>query len=261
MQEWENSMYKFRDTTAFEEYESWLPSSAMIYGNRIFEEEIEGYQTLFVEGREMLSFEMETEKLTIGEYVLTQRLPARILTVHYKLEDRDPEKFQKKFNTLMRFLFQTSDVDIQFNDQRELHYFGRFESSETVAGNTNSIVSSFAIKCVDPRKYTKQYTIQKDVKTYLPYGAVPESITFIATKDKNVRITNGRETIVIINSMIKVGDKVELLVKEGIALVNGENKSRILDITSDYSNFVIYQNDTIYCDNGTPEIKYRGVWL
>lgn len=261
MEEWKNPMYKFRDTTRNSDYESWLPSSAMIYDNRYFEHEIEGYQTLYVEGREMLSVEMDTEKMTVGEYVLTQRLPARTLTVFYKLEDRNPESLQEKFNQLMCLLYRSEDVLISFKDQKELFYFGRYESTASVDGKSNSIVSSFTIKCADPRKYTKEFSISKFVKTALPYGTVPISISFEATQDKNVRITNGRETISITNSMIKTGDKVELLIKDGKILVNGENKTRILDLTSDFKNFVIHQNDEIKCDNGVPIIKYRGVWL
>ncbi len=261
MQEWKNPMYRFRDTEPIYDFESWLPSSAMIYDNRVFEEEIEGYQTLYVEGREMLSVELETEKMAVGEFVLTQRLPARILTVHYKLEDRNPELFQWKFNQLMKLLYRTNDVKIQFNDQRNLTYFGRYESAGSVDGKSNSIISSFTIKCADPRKYTREFSITREVKSDLPYGAIPDSITFEATQDKNVRITNGRETISITNSLISVGDKVELLVKQGKVLVNGENKTRILDLTSDFKNFVIQKNDVIQCDNGIPEIRYRGVWL
>lgn len=261
MQEWKNSMYQFRDTTNNFDYESWLPSSAMIYDNLYFEQEIEGYQTLYVEGREMLSIEMDTEKMTVGEYVLTQRLPARILTVFYKLEDQNPESLQEKFNQLMCLLYRSQDVPISFKDQKELTYFGRYESASSVDGKLNSIISSYTIKCADPRKYTKEFSINKYVKTALPYGAVPTSISLEATQDKNVRITNGRETISITNSMIKAGDKVELLIKDGKILVNGENKTRILDLTSDFKNFVIHQNDEIKCDNGVPIIKYRGVWL
>lgn len=252
-------MYHFRDTIAFSEYESWIPSSAMIYDNCLFEQEIDGYQTLYVEGREMLSLEFETEKMTVGEFVLTQRLPARTLTVHYKLEDRNPESFQQKFNQLMKRLYRTEDVSIQFNDQRDLTYFGRYESAESVDGKSNSIISSFTIKCADPRKYTREFSITREVKSDLPYGAIPDSITFEATQDKNVRITNGRETISITNSAIKTGDKVEILIKQGKILVNGENKTRILDLTSDFKNFIIKQNDIVKCDNGIPAIKYRGV--
>lgn len=254
-------MYHFRDTIAFSEYESWIPSSAMIYDNCLFEQEIDGYQTLYVEGREMLSVELESEKMTVGEYVLTQRLPARTLTVYYKLEDRNPETFQNKFNQLMKLLYRTNDVKISFNDQKELSYLGRYDSSDKVAGNSSSIVSSFDIKCSDPRKYTKEFVIESAVKSKLPYGAIPDSITFEATQDKNVRITNGRETISITNSAIKTGDKVEILIKQGKILVNGENKTRILDLTSDFKNFIIKQNDIVKCDNGIPEIRYRGVWL
>lgn len=261
MEEWNNPSYRFRDTTANDEFESWLPSSTMIYDGRIFEQEIEGYQTLYVEGREMLSVEMESEKMTVGEYVLTQRLPARTLTVYYKLEDQNPEAFQNKFNQLMKLLYRTADVIISFNDQRELSYFGRYESGDKVSGNSNSIISSFSVKCSDPRKYTKEFVIESLVKTPLPYGTIPDSIVFEAIKDKNVRITNGRETISITNSVIKTGDKVEILIKQGMVLVNGENKTRILDLTSDFKNFILKENDTIKCDNGIPKIKYRGVWL
>lgn len=254
-------MYRFRDTQPTYDFDLWLPSSAMIYDNWIFEEEIEGYQTLYVEGREMLSVELETEKLNVGEYILTQRLPARVLTVHYKLEDRNPESFQAKFNQLMKRLYRSEDVPIQFRDQKDLIYFGRYESSESVDGKSNSVISSFSIKCVDPRKYTREFTINKYVKSSLPYGTIPTSISFVATQDKNVRIKNGRETISITNSAIKAGDKVELLIKQGKVLVNGENKTRMLDLTSDFKNFIIYENDVIECDNGIPEIKYRGVWL
>lgn len=261
MEEWNNPMYHFRDTKKNSIYNSWIPTSAMIYDGRIFEQEIEGYQTLYVEGREMLSVELESEKMTVGEYVLTQRLPARTLTVYYKLEDRNPETFQNKFNQLMKLLYRTNDVKISFNDQKELSYLGRYDSSDKVSGNSSSIVSSFDIKCSDPRKYTKEFVIESAVKSKLPYGAIPDSITFEATQDKNVRITNGRETISITNSAIKTGDKVEILIKQGKILVNGENKTRILDLTSDFKNFIIKQNDIIKCDNGIPAIKYRGVWL
>ncbi|MDT2771932.1 phage tail protein, partial [Enterococcus pseudoavium] len=67
----------------------------------------------------------------------------------------------------------------------------------------------------DPRKYTREFSITREVKSDLPYGAIPTSIIFEATQDKNVSITNGRETISITNSAIKTGDKVEILIKQG----------------------------------------------
>ncbi|WP_256278139.1 hypothetical protein [Enterococcus sp. HMSC064A12] len=37
MEEWENPMYQFRDTTKRPAYKSWIPTSAMIYGGTMIE--------------------------------------------------------------------------------------------------------------------------------------------------------------------------------------------------------------------------------
>ncbi|MDT2669156.1 distal tail protein Dit [Enterococcus dongliensis] len=261
MEEWNNPSYRFRDTTENDEFEIWLPTSAMIYDGRIFEQEIEGYQTLYVEGREMISLEFETEKKNIGVHISNQRLPERTLTVHYKLSEHNPTEFQRSFKKLMRLLYNESDVQICFNDELDTYYYGRYSAAETVAGNVHSVVSSFTITCADPRKYSKTFETDGQVFSNLPYDVAPISISFTATKDKNVKVTNGRQTISITNSALKKGDKVEMLIREGKILVNGENKTRILDLTSPFKNFAIKTGDVVKSDNGTPLLKYRAVWL
>jgi hypothetical protein len=122
-------------------------------------------------------------------------------------------------------------------------------------------VSSFTITCADPRKYSRQFETNGEIYEYLPYDAVPDSISFTATKDNSVKVTNGRQTISISNAALKKGDRVELLISEGKILVNGENKTRILDLASPFKNFTIKTGDIVKSDNGTPLVRYRGVWL
>ena len=92
----ENRMYPFIDTLKNERYiPEYIPTSAMYYDGILFEGVIEGYQTLSVTGREMLSVGIESESIQIGSIITNQTLPSRTLTVKYKLEDKDPEQLQK----------------------------------------------------------------------------------------------------------------------------------------------------------------------
>lgn len=254
-------MYGFRDTVRNNDYKKWIPTSALIYDNVMFEEIIEGYQTLYVEGREMISLDFETEKKNVGIYISSQRLPERSLTVHYQLIEQNPVEFQRSFKKLMRLLYRENDVEIHFNDELDTYYYGYYSAAETVAGNVHSVVSSFTITCADPRKYSKIFETNEQIFEYLPYEITPVSINFTAVKDNSVKVTNGRQTISITNAALKKGNKIEMLISEGKILVNGENKTRILDLTSPFKNFTITTGDVVKSDNGTPLVRYRAVWL
>ena len=52
-------MYEYKELTN-RESSAWLPSVAMLFNNILLEDEINGYQTLNVEGRETLGYDMET---------------------------------------------------------------------------------------------------------------------------------------------------------------------------------------------------------
>ena len=130
-----------------------------------------------------------------------------------------------------------------------------------IPGNTDSVVSSYTITCPDPRKYSRQFETNGEIFEYIPYDSVPDSISFTASKDNSVKVTNGRQIISISNAALKKGDRVEMLIREGKILINGENKTRVLDLTSPFKSFTVRTGEVIKSDNGTPLIKYRGVWL
>ena len=150
-------MYKFRDTTKQEHYRNlpFIPTSAMNYDGIWLEELIEGYQTLTVEGREMYSLSFESKEMQVGGVITNVKYPPRELTIKYKLEDNDPRVLQEKFDTLKAFLIRQEDVPIIFNDNLEYTFYGRFQTADNVAGDTNSIISSFTVLCSDPFKHGK----------------------------------------------------------------------------------------------------------
>lgn len=255
----ENKMYPFIDTMKNESYiPEYIPTSAMYYDNILLENVIEGYQTLSVEGREMLSVGIESESIQVGSIITNQTLPSRTLTIKYKLEDRDPENLQKKFDLLMWYLYKKKDVAIQFNDELDYTYYGRFESAKSVSGDTNRIVSSFDIYCADPRKYSRQYKSNGIIATYIPYEIVPDVIRVKLSAPTNVKVTNGLFSMSITNANIGVGDVVEFRNKEGTVYVNGVDKTNILNwADGQLEDFYIKQGDTVKTNNGTIEIFYR----
>lgn len=111
-------MYSFKDTTInLNSSKRFLPTSAMMYDGMYLEDLIEGYQTLTIEGREMLSVEVEQQEIQIGSIITNQKIPSRTLKITYKLEDRDPEKLQFKFKELLNYLYRNEDVEIRFHDE------------------------------------------------------------------------------------------------------------------------------------------------
>lgn len=259
----ENRMYPFMDTQKNERYiPEYIPTSAMYYDGILFEKVIEGYQTLSVEGREMISVGIESESIQVGSIVTNQTLPSRTLTVKYKLEDNDPEKLQKKFDLLMWYLFKTKDVPIQFNDELDYTYYGRFSSANTVVGDTNRIVSSFDIYCADPRKYSKQYKSDGKIATYIPYTIVPDIVKVKLSAPTSVKVTNGSLSMSITGASIVAGDVVEFRNKEGSVYVNGVDKTNILDWAGgQLEDFYIKKGDVVKTNNGSIEVFYRVVAL
>ena len=259
----ENRMYPFMDTQKNERYiPEYIPTSAMYYDGILFEKVIEGYQTLSVEGRELISVGIESESIQVGSIITNQTLPSRTLTVKYKLEDNDAEKLQKKFDLLMWYLYKTKDVPIQFNDELDYTYHGRFSSANTVAGDTNRIVSSFDIYCADPRKYSKQYKSNGEIAAYIPYTIVPDVVRVKLSAPTSVKVTNGSLSMSITGASIVAGDVVEFRNKEGSVYVNGVDKTNILDWAGgQLEDFYIKKGDVVKTNNGSIEVFYRVVAL
>lgn len=258
-----NNMYPFMDTQKNERYiPEYIPTSAMYYDGVLLEGVIDGYQTLSVTGREMLSVNIESESIQLGSLVTNQSLPSRTLTVKYKLVDKDPEKLQKKFDKLMHYLIRYEDVPIQFNDELDFTYYGRYSASEVPPGDTNSIVSSFDIYCADPRKYTKQYKSDGKISTYIPYTIVPDIVRVKLSVPTSVKVTNGSLSMSITGASIVAGDVIEFRNKEGSVYVNGVDKTNILDWAGgQLEDFYIKKGDVVKTNNGSLEVLYRVVAL
>ncbi|MDT2895965.1 distal tail protein Dit [Lactococcus lactis] len=249
-------MYKFRDTTKQNHYRNlpFIPTSAMSYDGTWLEELVEGYQTLTVEGREMYSLSFESQEMQVGGVITNVKYPPRELTIKYKLEDSDPRSLQEKFDTLKAFLIRQKEVPIIFHDDLEYTFYGRFKTADTVAGDTNSIISSFTVFCSDPFKRGKTQSVKNKVIEVLPYSVKPDKLSFklltdgLLANDGNYRLKS---------SQAKKGDLLKFDFQTGDTFLNGELNNNLLDLDSDFKNIRLKTGTDFSSSNYDLTIQYR----
>jgi predicted phage tail component-like protein len=159
-------MYNFIDVIeASEGYV--LPSEALKINGVYIEDQISGYRTLSVSGREALSAEVETFSTGIrdGSKAKSKRFPERIITVKYQLLAESSEAFRKAYNKLGGIL-NVEDAELIFNDEQDKFFIGTPCTIEAVEPGRNSVVGEFEILCADPFKYSVlEYVAEPDLDT------------------------------------------------------------------------------------------------
>ena len=154
-------MYEFIDTMEALEGTS-LPSEALKINGIYIEDEIPGYRTLTVEGREALSPEIETFETGIrdGSSKKSRRYPARTIRVTYQLNAETCEDFRAAYNKLAEIL-DVEDARLIFNDESDKFYTGTPSRIGEVPPGRNSVIGEFDILCLDPFKYS---TVEYEAK-------------------------------------------------------------------------------------------------
>lgn len=240
-----------------------LPSVAMKLKGVFIENEIEGYRTLNVTGRETLSNIIDVQDLKKGTRIRERKLPARILTIQYQLKAGDNISFQKKFKEL-RKLLTGENLEISFNDEQDAFYFGELEAMNTVPPHSNSVVSEFNIYCPLPFIYGNEIVTSGLVTVDTYYTTQPELIRVTTNKAVNgLSVSNGEQEIRLTkkDAILGSGDVVEIDVKNNELLVNGQDKIYMVAMDSDYGNFVIKEGQTLVSAEGAVELIQREVWL
>lgn len=147
-------MYNFVDTIENTTNARLLPTEALYINGVCIENEIEGYTTLTVSGRE--PFNMAYSENQIGDrlYLEDYYQDSRIIEVEYRLIADTPEALMEKFNKL-NGLLNFKEARILFEDEPEKYYIGTKTASDTPKKGRLNIVSTFEIYCPDPHKYSR----------------------------------------------------------------------------------------------------------
>lgn len=147
-------MYNFIDVNEVSESVV-LPSEALKINGAYIEDQIAGYRTLTVQGREALSPDVlsYTTGVRDGSRLKSKRYPERIITVQYQLIAESNEAFREAYNKLAAIL-NVEDAELIFNDEQDKFFVGTPCIIGEVKPGTNSVIGEFEILCADPFKYS-----------------------------------------------------------------------------------------------------------
>ena len=147
-------MYNFIDVNEASENVI-LSSEALKINGSYIEDQIGGYRTLHVSGREALSPELETFETGVrdGSTLKSKRFPARTIIVTYQLIAESSEAFRSAYNQLAAIL-NVEDAELIFNDEPDKFFVGTPSVIGEVEPGRNAVVGEFEILCVDPFKYS-----------------------------------------------------------------------------------------------------------
>lgn len=154
-------MYDFIDTTESQRVNRTLPSEALNFNGKYLEDEIPGYRTLYVTGREVLSAEITDTETGIadGSRYQRKRYPSRTIVVGYQLVAESNEAFRKAYNKL-NALLDVEQAQMIFADELDKYYIGTKQNGGEVPHGRNAITSEIEFYCADPFKYSvKEYEV------------------------------------------------------------------------------------------------------
>nr|DAK69425.1 MAG TPA: distal tail protein [Caudoviricetes sp.] len=149
-------MYDFIDVNEYQSG-STLPSEALMINGEYIEDQIPGYRTLYVKGREMLNKAVTTQTVESrdGADFRYSRYPERTITVGYVLEAADNAAFRAAFNQLNTILSVDQSL-LVFADESDKFFRGTLSGIEDVTPGRNTVRGEFSFICSDPFKYSLQ---------------------------------------------------------------------------------------------------------
>lgn len=184
--------YKFIDVD--DDIESFLPAEAMSYNGVYLENEIEGYRTLNVSGRELMSASIKSSSVDgiSGSKYQYKTYPSRTITVKFQLICDTDRKFREAFNRMNQIL-SAEQVKVIFNDEPDKYFIGTKEGNTDIEPGKNSVIGEFDIYCADPRKYS---TSLKEFEGVIEDGSLVANIINNGTEDAIIdyEITNNAES-------------------------------------------------------------------
>lgn len=230
--------YRFTDTTQPPVYDQ-VGIEIMIDGVTL-ERTIEGYQTLTVQGRELVGRDIESRNyktMRTGKKTQTSRnsraslapnmlissnLTSRTLVITYELKAPNEWDFRRLWEQ-MNLLINKEEVPISFSDDPDYYYIGTLSQVEEVDPSSNHVNSYFQVECMNPFKYRKKeqtwsFVTAADFPQVAEYQVAIEEvrITPRATAP-NIRISNEST-----GSFLQIDRSIDAGTDVIIDLINGE---------------------------------------
>lgn len=206
-------MYSFVDVNT-SAGESGLPAEAMKYNGVYLEDEIPGYRTLYVQGRELMESGVRDQQTSgiDGSIYYGKNYPPRTIIVGYQLIADSNAAFRSAYNKMNQIL-DVEQVQVIFADEPDKYFVGTKVGNADLNPGRNAIVSELKIYCPDPRKHAvtlKEVTASRNNEGILEVtvnnsGSLPASISYEIINNQE----NGYVGIVSEAGVMEFGKKEE----------------------------------------------------
>jgi len=166
-----------------------------------------------------------------GSYIEHSRLTPRIITISMTLKADSFEALRGKILKLSSVLTYKNDVEISFNDEPNLVYYGRYAGLSDEFESSKKAQVTFDILCSDPHKYAKKevsYDIAGGLTTLNNKGTANAKpiLELTATKDTTFAlIENQFEEYMLLGYPLEeegqeqiVDDRVSVMFEDGSTL-------------------------------------------
>lgn len=179
-------MYTFTDTTQLPK--STRPSEALKLNGAYIEDQIPGYRTLYVSGRESLSPELSISEMQgrDGARRTGRRYPQRTIVVGYQLIVQSSGAFRDAYNKLGEIL-DVEDAELIFDDEPDKFYTGSVSALSEIEPGRNAVKGEIEFTCLDPLKYSvEEFEVIPDssspLNVTIDYGGTYKSYPTLVTE-------------------------------------------------------------------------------
>ena len=155
-------IYTFHDTTDHTAPEAILPAEAVCFNGHWLDNEVTGFRTLSVSGRELMGQELDTYQIggMDGEVLRRTNYPPRTITVKYQLMAQGDSAFRAAYNQL-NALLRAKNAMLIFADEPDKYFLATKAGNSDVDPGLNRVVGEIEFFCADPHKYAlvpKEFT-------------------------------------------------------------------------------------------------------
>lgn len=169
------SNYEFVDTTEASPSLK-TPTEAVHFNGACLDEEIEGFRTLSVQGREIAERDVKTqdENSGMGEVFIRASYKPRTITVYYQIIASSATQFRESYNQL-NTLLKPEQAKLIFGDEPDKYFIATKESNDEVDAGLNSVTGKIEFLCADPCKYstaTKSFKVTQS-QSYVGNPSIP----------------------------------------------------------------------------------------
>jgi predicted phage tail component-like protein len=145
-------MYAFKDITDHTVESTQKLSEALSIDGKYVEDNVEGYRTLSVSGRESLEYDATADDRPVGidgmEYY-GKRQKSRTLKIKFELQASSADIFMARYRALKNFC-KGPDRLLRFADEPNAHYTGTLLTIDEPDEGSINVVSEMSFYCPDP---------------------------------------------------------------------------------------------------------------